>query len=266
MPAGIRAGHPTFWQLFGTGDRPALAIHCSLASSNAWAGVADRLADRLTLTAFDLPGHGRSAIWPGEGDFLSLSAQIAASFVERPLDLIGHSFGSVVALRLALAAPEAVRTLTLVEPVLFAAVRGSGAWAEICAMMGRYRAALSAGERDAAAAIFTGVWGAGVAWSDLPAHERAAIAQRIHLVEAGTPALFADSGRILAPGSLESLDLPVLIIRGDRSPAIIEAIAEAIAARLPDVGVATVPGAAHMVPITHPAETAGLIAVNLDRG
>lgn len=41
-----RAGHPTFWQVFGTGDRPALAIHCSLASSNAWAGVADRLGHR----------------------------------------------------------------------------------------------------------------------------------------------------------------------------------------------------------------------------
>jgi pimeloyl-ACP methyl ester carboxylesterase len=60
--------------------------------------------------------------------------------------------------------------------------------------------------------------------------------------------------------------MPVLLIRGDRSPAIIGAIAEAIAARLPDVGVATVPGAAHMLPITHPAETAGLIGVNLDRG
>jgi pimeloyl-ACP methyl ester carboxylesterase len=58
----------------------------------------------------------------------------------------------------------------------------------------------------------------------------------------------------------------VLIVRGDRSPAIIEGIAEAIAVRLPDVGVATVPGAGHMVPITHPAETAGLIGVNLDRG
>lgn len=266
MPLEVRAGHPTFWQVFGTGDRPALAIHCSLASSNAWAGVADRLADRLSLTAFDLPGHGRSADWPGDGDFLTLAVRIAASFIERPLDLVGHSFGAVAALRLAIAAPEAIRTLTLVEPVLFAAARGSGTWAEICGMMDRYRAALSAGDRERAAAIFTGVWGSGVPWGDLPAGERAAITRRIHLVEAGTPALFEDSGRILADDALESLEMPVLLIRGDRSPAIIGAIAEAIAARLPDVGVATVPGAAHMLPITHPAETAGLIGVNLDRG
>ena len=87
MPVGIRAGHPTFWQVFGAGSRPALAIHCSLASSKAWAGVAERLSGRTTLTAFDLPGHGRSAAWPGEGDFLSLSAQIAASFIDRPHEL-----------------------------------------------------------------------------------------------------------------------------------------------------------------------------------
>lgn len=266
MPVADRAGHPAFWQVFGAGSRPAVAIHCSLASSNAWAGVGDHLADRVAMTAFDLPGHGRSAAWTGEGDYLDLAVRIAASFIERPVDLIGHSFGAVVALRLAIAASEAVRTLTLVEPVLFAAVRGSRAWAENLAMMDRCRVAMAAGERDRAAEIFTDVWGSGIAWSDLPERERDAISQRIHLVEAGTPALYADSGRILVEGALESLAMPVLIIRGDRSPGIIAEIAEAMAARMPDAGVATVPGAAHMLPITHPAETAGLIGVNLDRG
>ncbi len=266
MPLEDRAGHPTFWQVFGAGDRPALAIHCSLASSNAWAGVADRLGHRLTLAAFDLPGHGRSGQWQGEGDYLHETVRIAATFLDRPVDLVGHSFGAVAALRLALAAPEAVRTLTLVEPVLFAAARGAAGWRENEALMDRCRAAFARGDREAAAEAFTGVWGAGLPWADLAARERAALTERIHLIGAGSAALHDDSGGILAPGGLESLDLPVLIVRGDRSPAIIEAIAEAIAARLPDVGVATVPGAGHMAPITHPAETAGLIGVNLDRG
>lgn len=266
MPAGVRAGHPTFWQVFGTGARPALAVHCSLASSNAWAGVADRLADRLTLTAFDLPGHGRSAPWPGEGDFLTLVAQIAASFVEAPLDLIGHSFGAVAALRLAIAAPEAVRSLTLVEPVLFAAVMDTPEWNENLRVMERYRMALAAGERERAAEAFSAVWGSGQPWERMGKADRDVITGRIGLIEAGTPALFEDSGGILAPDALESLDMPVLLIRGTASPPIIERIAEAIAARLPDVGIATVPGAGHMLPITHPAETAGLIGVNLDRG
>ena len=266
MPLDDRAGHPTFWQVTGHGARPALAIHCSLASSGAWAGVADRLADRLTLTAFDLPGHGKSADWSGEGDYLTLATEIAASFIKAPVDLLGHSFGAVTALNLAIAAPEAIRTLTLVEPVLFAAARGHPEWGEHARKMAAFDAALAAGDAEAAAEAFTRVWGTGVDWDRMSSGSRADIARRIHLVTAGDPALYEDSGGILVPGALETLDMPVLLIRGDRSPAIIERIGEEIAARLPDVGVATVPGAGHMVPITHPDETAGLIGVNLDRG
>ncbi len=266
MPLEDRAGHPTFWQATGHGARPALAIHCSLASSGAWAGVAERLADRLVLTAFDLPGHGQSADWPGEGDFLALATRIAASFIETPIDLIGHSFGAVTALNLAIAAPEAVRTLTLIEPVLFAAARGHPEWAAHEREMAGFEAAMAAGDAEAAAEAFTRVWGTGIDWSRMSARSRADIARRIGLVSAGHKAHYEDSGGILEPGALESLEMPVLLIRGDRSPAIIERIAEEIAARLPDVGVATVPGAGHMVPITHPDETAGLTGVNLDRG
>ncbi|OYX43343.1 MAG: hypothetical protein B7Z02_09350 [Rhodobacterales bacterium 32-67-9] len=266
MPLDDRAGHPTFWQVSGHGSRPALAIHCSLASSDAWAGVAERLADRLTLTAVDLPGHGRSADWSGQGDYLGLATEIAASFIEGPVDLLGHSFGAVAALNLAIAAPEAIRTLTLIEPVLFTAARGHPEWKTHIHEMEAFDAAMVADNADASAEAFTRVWGTGVDWAKMGSSRRGDIARRIHLVAAGHPALYEDSAGILVPGALETLDMPVLLIRGDRSPTIIERIAEEIAARLPDVGVATVPGAGHMVPITHPDETAGLIGVNLDRG
>ncbi len=266
MPLEERAGHATFWRSFGHGERPALAIHCGLASSAAWEGVAGHLADRLTLKAFDLPGHGRSGDWPGEGDGLMQAVQIAASFVEEPVDLIGHSFGAVVALRLAIAAPDAFRTLTLVEPVLFAAAKDDPEWEEHRAEMADFDRFMAEGNREAATAAFTRVWGVGADWEKMNEERRRDVADRIHLIVASHPALFEDSGGILKPDALESLDMPVLLIRGEASPSIIERIAENIAARLPDVGIATVPRAGHMVPITHPAEVAGLIGVNLDRG
>ncbi|GAB4385989.1 alpha/beta fold hydrolase [Albidovulum sp.] len=266
MPLESRAGHPTFWRSFGSGPRPALAIHCSLASSNAWEGVAGRLADRLTLTAFDLPGHGRSGDWRGEGDYLGLATRIAASFVDRPVDLLGHSYGGLVALRLAIAAPEAVRTLTLIEPVLFAATRGTPEWEAYLAAERPFRDALAEGDREAAARHFMAIWGTGEDWERLDPKSRLRLAERIPLILAGDPATREDAGGLLAPDALESLDMPVLVIRGAASPPIIERVAENIAARLPDVGIATVPGAGHMVPITHPDQTAGLIGVNLDRG
>ncbi|MCB2137106.1 MAG: alpha/beta hydrolase [Rhodobacteraceae bacterium] len=266
MPLEVRAGHRSFWQSFGEGARPALAIHCSLAHSGVWAGVGGRLAERIRMTAFDLPGHGQSADWAESGDYLRDSVGIASTFVDGTVDLIGHSFGAVVALRLAIDRPDVIRTLTLVEPVLFAAARRLPEWDMHAEEMADFDRAMAAGAAEDAAAAFTRVWGTGVDWRDMNAAGRADITRRIGLIAAGHPALFDDSGGILRPGAIEALEMPVLLIRGDRSPRIIARIADEIAARLPDVGVATVPGAGHMVPITHPDETAGLIGVNLDRG
>ncbi|MCV2869521.1 alpha/beta hydrolase [Defluviimonas sp. WL0002] len=266
MPVTVRAGHRTFWRELGSGERPALGIHCALAHSGAWTGVMAQLGERITMTAFDLPGHGKSDDWDGQGDYPRLCAEIAASFIDRPVDLIGHSFGAVTALRLALAAPEAFRTLTLIEPVLFAAARGTEVWTDHHAAIGPFYQAMQDGRREDAARIFTGIWGTGIDLDRANMESRSAVVERIDMIPAADPALEHDSGRVLRPGGLESLDMPVLLIRGERSPAIIEAIAEALAARMPDVGVASVPGASHMLPITHPRQVAGLISVNLDRG
>ncbi|WP_415184350.1 alpha/beta fold hydrolase [Phaeovulum sp.] len=264
MPKGIRAGQPTFWQVFGSGPRPALAIHPSLAHSGIWAPIAAALPD-LTLTAFDLPGHGQSGPYDGATDYQKLSAQIAASFIDRPLDLIGHSFGATVALRLAVAAPEAIRTLTLIEPVLFVAAKGTDEWAAYTADEARFYALLDAGQHEAATREFVSRWGAGQPWDTLPAPVRATMIRQIQLIAAAGHANATDPGQILRDGGLEMIDAPVMLIEGAKSPPIIHMITKAIAARLPDVGVARVPGAGHMLPATHPAQVAGLIAVNLER-
>ena len=263
MPLAERAGHPTFWQVFGSGPRPALAIHCTLAHSGAWAGVAARLPG-LTLTAFDMPGHGQSGPWAGN-DYHGDVTRIAASFIDRPLDLIGHSFGASVALRLAAATPEAIRSLTLIEPVLFVAAAGTPEFAAQEADNERFRALIAAGEHEVAARAFVGQWGAGQAWEKLDPRARAAFAVQMPLVLAGGVANFTDTARILRVGGLEAIEAPVMLIRGAQSPSIMALVCEAIAARLPDVGVAVVPGAGHMLPVTHPAQVADLIGLNLSR-
>ena len=116
MPYDLRAGHQTYWRRFGIGSRPTILLHCSLAHSGAWVGLAEEMSPDLRMTAFDLPGHGRSADWDGVADYQYLSTQIAASFITEPVDLIGHSFGATVALRLAAEQPQKLRSLTLIEP------------------------------------------------------------------------------------------------------------------------------------------------------
>ncbi|RJK97320.1 alpha/beta fold hydrolase [Paracoccus aestuarii] len=247
----------------GDADGPALALHCMMGSAASWGPVAEALAGRVDLRAFDMPGHGRSGDWmPGaqDPDYHTAVTRMAAAMIDRPLDLIGHSFGATVALRIAVAAPDAIRSLTLIEPVLFAAAPSAD--------QDRLDAALGdllADDRDAeAAALFLRAWN-GQDLAALPAPIQAQLTRQIRLVSLTAPALREDSGRILREGGLESLDAPVLLIRGADSPPVIEAIGDALAHRLNDVGRAVVPGAGHMLPLTHPAQVAGLIGANLDR-
>ncbi|MBK4217761.1 alpha/beta hydrolase [Paracoccus caeni] len=254
--------HTRHWP--GDPDRPALALHCMMGSGRYWGPIAERLAGRVDLTGFDMPSHGRSDPWqrgPDDPDFHTAVTRIAASFIERPLDLIGHSLGATIALRIAVAAPEAVRSLTLIEPVLFAAARPDPAQAAFDSDLER---AFAEDRLDDAATAFMSWWG-GQDISTLPDEARAVFFQQIPLIAETTDTLMHDKAGILRDGGLEAIDAPVLLISGQQSPPIVQDIADALAARLPDVGRATVPGAGHMSPITHPTEVAGLIAVNLDR-
>ncbi len=262
MPQAVLGGTSTFWRLWGDGMRRAVAIHCSLASSAAWAGVGERLAGTIALQAFDLPGHGRSGPWDGQSDIMDQTVAMALDLIGGDIvDLIGHSFGGVAALTLALARPAQVRSLVLYEPVLFAAAMARGI--DAAALFAPFAAALEAGDRCAAARSFKALWGTGEDWAALPAPQREALVSRIHLVPAANAALFDDRGGLLAPGALARVDMPVLVLHGDRSPPVAAAIAEDLAARLPHAVIEVVAGAGHMGPVTHPATVAGAIARHL---
>jgi pimeloyl-ACP methyl ester carboxylesterase len=267
MPDAVMGGHPLHWRVLGHGPRRAVMLHCSLAHGGAWSAVAARLGDALTMVVPDLPAHGRSGDWDASmGDYHDvLTRAIGALAGAGPVDLIGHSLGATVALRLALERPGMARSLTLVEPVLFAAIRGTPAYAEAAAEQAAIAASRLAGGAEAAAATFHARWGSGAKIDALPAAQRRYIVARIALIEATDPALYHDGAGMLAPGRLEALRCPVCLIDGDASPGIIGAVAGALAARLPDVRRVTVAGAGHMVPLTHPDEVAAAIRETLAR-
>ena len=247
----------------GAQDRPALALHCMMGNGAYWGPIAGRLEGRIDLAGFDMPGHGRSGPWepqPQGPDFHTSVTRIAASFIDRPLDLIGHSLGATVALRIAVAAPEAVRSLTLIEPVLFAAAPD----AEQITRDQTMAEMIAQGRDDDAARAFIDIWGA-APFDSLPPATRRAMADQIKLVVDTDETLTRDRAGILDEGRLETIDAPVMIILGQDSPLVIHRIADALAPRLADVGRAIVPSAGHMLPLTHADQTAGLIALNLDR-
>lgn len=254
--ATVRLGAP--------GGRPALMAHCFLGHAGAWKGLAAALADPPDALAFDLPGHGRSPMPAAPGDLLAEVAGQVPGLIGgfapgRPVLGFGHSFGGAVLLHHALAAPETVAGLVLVEPVVFAAARDRPEWDGWLADEAPVHAALAAGDPARAARIFVARNGDGTAWAAIPEAERARLVRLIPLLSATAPGVVADSGGMLAPGRPEGFERPVLLVTGTASPPIFRAVCAALAERLPRAEVAQVAGAGHMLPVTHARAVAALV-------
>ncbi|KIC30451.1 alpha/beta fold hydrolase [Leisingera sp. ANG-S5] len=250
-----------FHRSFGQGPRSVLAVHCSLAHSGAWRGVAEQMAEEVTLTGFDMLSHGRSPDWDGQGNYQLLNMQAGLSLLTVPVDLVGHSFGATVALRMAMARPDLVRSLTLIEPVLFAAAQAEdpAAFAALEKASQPAEAAWEAGDRELTTRLFNRMWGIGeVKWPDLPAPARAAMLRAMPVVMASRAVLHEDANGTLAPGALAPVTMPVQILTGADSPPVIPAIARSLCRRL-NAAHTAVPGAGHMLPLTHPAQTVALL-------
>ncbi|MBU0780005.1 MAG: alpha/beta hydrolase [Alphaproteobacteria bacterium] len=238
------------------GAPPAnLLLHCTLARSEALLPLAQTLPGGSVL--MDLLGHGKSADWDGQGDYQSANAAAALDLCEGPMHVIGHSFGATVALRMALDHPESVARLTLIEPVYFALATDAAAQADHVARFTPIYAAYNAGDLEEAARLFHGDWGGG-AWDAMPDHTRAGFARRMPLIMAGTPSIQNDIHN--AAGRLSQLRMPITLIRGEFSAPIIPAIHAGICAAVPQARDHVVPGAGHMVPMSHVAQVAQIIA------
>lgn len=262
MPEKTRGGRRLAWRQAGKGV-PALLLHCMLAHSGAWAGVMERLADRLAMRAPDLPGHGGTGHDP-RCDLHDEATADARALVEGrgPTHVIGHSFGAIVALRLALDDPGAVASLILIEPVLLAllAETDPAAFAAERHAAAETDAAMDAGDWSLAADLFLARWGAG---GDIAAGQSAAMRARMPLVAATRRATSRPATAAVRLNDLARITCPVLLVGGAASPPVIAAVLDALAAGLPGARRAEIAGAGHMAPVTHPGPVSDAIAAFL---
>src|SRR3954467_13373984 len=110
-------GHRVDYRVAGQGPAVVL-IHGMVNSSRHWEQVALRLADRYTVIAPDLIGHGDSATPRGDYSLGAHAAVIrdvlAAIGVERAT-IVGHSLGGSVAMQFFWQFPQHVERLALVS-------------------------------------------------------------------------------------------------------------------------------------------------------
>ncbi len=102
---------------FGDGPPRVVFLHGGGQNAHTWDTVIVGLGE--PALAIDLPGHGRSA-WRDDGDYGPKLNAVAIEPVVRELApdaelLVGMSLGGLTAVRLAVAAPDLVRRLVLVD-------------------------------------------------------------------------------------------------------------------------------------------------------
>ncbi len=256
---------PLHSRIFGHGPEQALALHCSLAHSGAWKGIAGALDDELSIQALDLPSHGRSPDWDGTGDLTEASLKAVLPYLDRPMHLIGHSYGGVLALMLALERPEYVKSISVYEPVLMAVANEDapelGDWNR--EHMREVNGHIKAGDPAMAARLFMRVWGDGRRWDDLPAELREGSTRRITFIGDSQPAIMEDNQGVVA--RLGNIKAPLLVMDGGESPELMHIVQEGIAARVEGAVHRRFEGQAHMGPVTNPKDVAAEILSNIRR-
>ncbi len=102
------------WPCASPSTTPVVLLAGTGLTARSWDVVAASVSATRTVLAVDQRGHGVSG-WPGEYS-IDLMAQDAGGLLEwlgAPVDVVGHSLGGLVALRVAAAHPSRVRRLVL---------------------------------------------------------------------------------------------------------------------------------------------------------
>jgi len=249
----------------------------SCSTGAAWRPVIAAWNDRFRTVTTSLLGYGgtaerRTAADPSIGH----EAAVAEAVIGRALDrapgdrvpggrvhLIGHSFGGLVAVAVALRRRVPLASLTIVEAPAVELLHDQGEarlYEDFRRMTDAYFAAYEAGNRSAIATMIDFYGGSGT-FASWPERVRA------YAVET-TPVNILDwasaFGFPLTSATLAIVDLPTLVLCGsDSHPAARRA--NALLARCLNGPFQPIDSAAHFMISTHPAEVARFVGDHVDR-
>ncbi len=218
----------------GSGPR-VLFVHGSAADRSTWSIQLATLRDRFAMIAYD-----RRA-----GDVtVEEHAADAASLLEGepgPALVVGSSFGAVIALELLRSRPARCAGGVLIEPPMAAA---DGAVSVPAAFLAEYDRRIAADGGPAAAELFLRLVLGDEAYERIPEAFQDRAKARWAEARADTVALIAYRPRY---AELRAVDVPVLLLGGERSNAYFRPTLEALRDALPAARLELVAGAGHML-------------------
>jgi 3-oxoadipate enol-lactonase len=235
---------------------PVVLVHEAIADSRMWEPQWRTFPKAYRTIRYDLRGYGRSPIGPGAfshaGDLIALLDELG---LERTA-LVGGSMGARATLEVAVAHPERVEKLVLMDP----GVPGHGWSEETQAGWAEEEAALDRGDLDAAVEVNLRMWVDGPRRSpedvDAGVRERVREMQR-RAFELQVPVGEAAEEMLLVENLFDrvgEITAPTLVLTGEEDRDDMQAIADRLAAEIPYARRTSIAGTAHIPSLERPDE------------
>lgn len=250
MPFAMRDGCRLYWKLDGEAGKPPLLLLNSIGTDMAlWDRAIPFLLPHFGLLRMDTRGHGASDAPGGDYGMAGLAADALAVLDAAGIGraaVAGVSLGGMIAMELALAAPERISALALIctsaemdraaWAARIATVRAEGIAAIADLAMGRF---LSPAFARANPAVAQTVRGGLIAMDDNGYSGAGAAIQNMNLI-----------------GRIDGIDIATLVVAGDRDVSTpFAGHGDRIAATIPGAAVVHL-DCAHLAPLELPAELA----------
>jgi pimeloyl-ACP methyl ester carboxylesterase len=252
-----------------SGAGPTLVlVPGSCSTGAAWRPVLSAWNGQFRCVTTSLLGYGGTAERRSTGDAsIAYEAEMLEAVIRKTgsrVHLIGHSFGALVALSVALRQRVPLASLVIVEAPAAELLQGCGEVEHYRAfrqMTDAYFASFAGGNAEAIAGMIDFYGGAGT-FASWPPRVRG------YAVET-TPVNILDwasaFGFPLSPAILAEINLPVFVARGGASHPAVQRANALFGECINDAALATIDGAAHFMIATHASELAHLIAEHVHR-
>jgi pimeloyl-ACP methyl ester carboxylesterase len=244
------------------GGEPVVFVHGSLEDLRVWRRQVEQFAASHHVVAYSRRYHHPNAA-PAAGDppyTAGLHAADLAGLIETldlaPAHVVCSSFGGCVALALAVARPELVRSLVLAEPPLLPCLEHVPGGAAVAAAFYEdawHPAQLAFRDSDPERGIrffLDAVAGEG-AFDRLSPSGRRMILDNAAEMQAETES--SDIFPATTRADVANLDRPVLLLNGELSPRLFHLINADLAHCLPRAMQAVIPHASHVIHVGNPA-------------
>jgi pimeloyl-ACP methyl ester carboxylesterase len=248
---------------------PVVLVHGTASSSRQWRTLGELLRDRYRVISPDLGLGVSSGGEPRPGAFsfdedCALVSALIESF-DGNVRLLGHSYGGVVAAKVALTKRAAISKLILIEPSCFHLLVETGQVAEkseILHLREQQQGLYAAGDLEPSARTFIDYWMGPEAWSSMPERRRQMILSSLPKWPHDWHGTLAHVTRL---NDYRGLAVPTLLMRAKDTRRPSFRIVDLLSGVLPNREIAEVERGGHMSPLTNPDAVNPLVARFLDK-